>query len=243
MASPVSILDDRPPVEFRIGDVLVKSWNVLMRHFLIFVALSAAALLPQFLLSLRVFDLTPALNALFPSMVRITFSTLAQSIVIYAAFQDLRGRNVAASESVSHGLARFFPAMAAALLVTVIVVVAIILLVVPGLIASAALAVVIPVCVVERAGPIRSLSRSSELTRGYWWHIIGVSIAMYIIRILVTFIVARALPLETKLVLGLDWFWGVLVTAYQSVFAAILYHDLRAVKEGIGIDEIAAVFD
>ena len=39
------------------------------------------------------------------------------------------------------------------------------------------------------------------------------------------------------------WAWNVLVTAYSSVYAANLYHDLRAVKEGIGIEEIASVFD
>jgi hypothetical protein len=37
--------------------------------------------------------------------------------------------------------------------------------------------------------------------------------------------------------------WEVLSGSYTSVYAAILYHDLRAVREGIGIDEIASVFD
>jgi hypothetical protein len=40
-----------------------------------------------------------------------------------------------------------------------------------------------------------------------------------------------------------EWVWEVLSGSYTSVYAAILYHDLRAVREGIGIDEIASVFD
>jgi hypothetical protein len=34
-----------------------------------------------------------------------------------------------------------------------------------------------------------------------------------------------------------------IVTAYFNVVAAVIYHDLRAVKEGVDIEAIAAVFD
>jgi len=33
------------------------------------------------------------------------------------------------------------------------------------------------------------------------------------------------------------------MSTYLSVVTAVLYHDLRSEKEGIGIKEIAAVFD
>jgi hypothetical protein len=33
------------------------------------------------------------------------------------------------------------------------------------------------------------------------------------------------------------------IASFSSVFTAILYHDLRAVKDGIGIGQIASVFD
>ena len=41
----------------------------------------------------------------------------------------------------------------------------------------------------------------------------------------------------------LGWIWQVLSGSFTAVYAAILYHDLRAVRDGIGIDEIASVFD
>ena len=41
----------------------------------------------------------------------------------------------------------------------------------------------------------------------------------------------------------LSWVWQVLAGSFTAVYTAILYHDLRAVREGIGIDEIASVFD
>ena len=34
-----------------------------------------------------------------------------------------------------------------------------------------------------------------------------------------------------------------IVTAYFNVIAAMIYHDLRTVKEGVNTEEIAAVFD
>lgn len=243
MATPFSILDERPPVEFRIGDALLKSWNVLTRHFPIFAALSAAALVPQLLLSLRIIRLGPLSNGLYAIVVQLTFTTLAQAIVIYAAFQDLRGRRVGVVDSMARGLARFLPAIAVALLSAVIVVIALMILVIPGLIATAALAVAIPVCVVERAGPITSLSRSADLTRGFWWHIIGVSVGLYVVGFLVGRIIVMAVPGQPTVMASLVWLFQVAATSFQSVFAAILYHDLRAFKEGIGIDEIAAVFD
>jgi hypothetical protein len=244
MASPLSILDYQRPVEFRIGDVVVRSWNVLLRHFPTFCLLTGAALLPQFLLLSGALRVSQGVVALISFLTQIVLATFANAIVVFAAFQDLRGRPVSAAESISRGLARFLPAIAISILSGVIMVIGFLILVVPGLIAVAALSVAIPVCVVERGGPIGSLSRSAELTRGYWWHIIGVYVALGIVEWVVTLSIRAAIPAEPHLAAtALGWLWTVLHTAYSSVFAAMLYHDLRASKEGIGIDEIAAVFD
>jgi len=37
--------------------------------------------------------------------------------------------------------------------------------------------------------------------------------------------------------------WGALWTAYYSIAVVMTYHDLRVAKEGIDIEQIAAVFD
>jgi hypothetical protein len=37
--------------------------------------------------------------------------------------------------------------------------------------------------------------------------------------------------------------WMVFAGGYFAVFSAILYYDLRSAKEGVRIEEIAAVFD
>ena len=41
----------------------------------------------------------------------------------------------------------------------------------------------------------------------------------------------------------LNFLWAALVAAYWNCVLIMTYHDLRVVKEGVDIDQIAAVFD
>ena len=72
----------------------------------------------------------------------------------------------------------------------------------------------------------------------------GVAVAWLIISVVVDESILAALPHEPQAPVQLvRWAWTVLGSSYYTVFSAILYHDLRAAKEGIGIEEIAGVFD
>ena len=242
MASPVSILDYRQPVEFRIGDVAARSWQVLTRNILTFSILTGAALLPQLVLSTGMLPIAPEAVSGLSFLSQVVLSALAQAVVVYAAFEELRGRRPATGESFSRGFTRFLPAILVSGVSGFVVVLGLICLVVPGLIAAAAYSVAVPVCVVEGAPTRASMRRSSELTSGYKGKIIGVYAAYFsvlgIVSALIDNVISAPIPAAF-----LGWFWTVFTTAFSAVFAAILYHDLRAVKEGIGIDEIAAVFD
>ncbi len=251
MGSPLSILDYRQPLEFNMGDVIVRSGSVLSRHLPTFLGLVAAfELVPLIVLP----KLAPLLaqpggiagNLLVSfvgAIIALVFSALSQAIVVFATFQDLRGKEVNAMESLVRGLARMLPVVATSLSIAVCTLIGFVLLVAPGLIALAAFSTALPTCVVERAGPIRSLGRSAELTRGHWWPILGVAVSQLIVSAVVGLAIRAAFPARGLPVAIATWAWNVIFTSYCSVYAAILYHDLRAVKEGIGIEEIAAVFD
>jgi hypothetical protein len=251
MGSPLSILDYRQPLEFRLGDVIVRSWIILSRHLLAFLGLvailEAAPLigLPKLapLLARQGGVTSNLLVSMIGGIVALMFSILSQAVLFYATFQDLRGREVNPVESFSRGLARVAPAIATAILEGLAVGIGLVLFIAPGLVALAAFSVALPICVVEHAGPLRSLSRSAELTRGYWWPILGVAVSILIVSAVVGLAIRAALPASGLPVTIATWVWNVFVTAYSSVYAANLYHDLRAVKEGIGIQEIASVFD
>jgi hypothetical protein len=243
MGSPLSILDYRQPVEFRIGDVIVRSWNILSRHILTFLLLVGLTELLPLLVSVYVgknqIILTFALGLL-----GFILQSFAQAIVVFAAFQDLRGRPVSAAESLRQGIARVFPVIVTSILVGLFVFVGFLLCVAPGVMALATMAVALPACVVERMGPLESMSRSADLTAGHRWPIAGVGFAWVVISMMVLASIQAAMPRQPELPVQLaTWVWNVLSTSYTSVYTAILYHDLRAVREGIGIDEIASVFD
>jgi hypothetical protein len=40
-----------------------------------------------------------------------------------------------------------------------------------------------------------------------------------------------------------DLVWNGIWGAFYAICVVVTYHDLRAAKEGVGIDQIAAVFD
>jgi hypothetical protein len=253
VSGPLSILDYRQPVEFRIGDVFVKTWGVLTRHFVTFFLLVGIAELPFLAASGwlqegarpgTAFRWTFFLISVGALFVQLFLTLFAQAVVVFAAFQDLRGKAVTVGESLMQALRRFLPVIGLAFMMALVLILGFMLCLVPGLIALAALQVALPACVVERLGPIRSMSRSTDLTSGHWWPILGLLVAFYIVSLLVSTGIRQALPFYPVLpFIVASWVWSVLGGCFSSVFTAILYHDLRAVKEGIGIEQIASVFD
>jgi uncharacterized membrane protein len=127
------------------------------------------------------------------------------------------------------------------------------LLVIPGIILALRWAVAVPACVVENKGPLQSMSRSAELTKGHRWKIFGLWVLLTIAAIVIL-IIAGVLAglgvivapegLGRVLIAGIiSLILTAIVTAYSYVLNSMIYHDLRIAKEGVGTEEIAAVFD
>ena len=79
----------------------------------------------------------------------------------------MRGRSFNLGEAFGIAFGRFFPVLGVAICFGLAVGFASILLLVPGLMVLSAFYVALPACVMERTGPIESLSRSGELTKGH----------------------------------------------------------------------------
>lgn len=231
-----------PPTEFRVGEIFGKSFNVLALHFVPFIAISALAGLPSLLFALQ--PKPSSGQSWLQLTVDLVLSSVCEAMILYATFQALRGRAVRIGESMAIGLRRFVPVVIASLAAAVAEGVGLLLLVVPGLIAMVMFAVAEPAIVVERLGPFEGLSRSIELTRGYRWSIFGLLFVVGLVEAVVGAIVGVTLRPGF-----LAWYTiaiyvvGTLGRAYLSVLVAIVYHDLRVLKEGIDLDQIAAVFD
>jgi hypothetical protein len=170
----------------------------------------------------------------------------SQAIVLYGAFQDMRGRRVSLADSMKVGFSRLLPIVGLAFLMSLGVGFGFVLLLIPGLILLTMWFVATPACVVERLGPFDSMARSSQLTRGHRWKIFGLLIVLGlggaivsgVIDVVLEDVVGSA-PLQ--IIGGLLWsgIWG----AFYAIAAVVTYHDLRVAKEGTDIEQIAAVFD
>ncbi len=240
--------------DFRVGRVLNRTTSLLSRNFLTFFAVTAVAQLPTILLSQFSASTSPGSSqAGFQSAVllglglllMIVLSVLSQAIVLYGAFQDMRGRPVSLVDSLQVGLRRFFPIIGLGICMSLLGGLASVFFLIPGLILFTMWFVATPVCVVEKLGPIGSMRRSSRLTKGHRWKIFGLFLLLIIISLVVSQVVAVTMAAMGGATLALIGavLWGGVWGAFYAISVVVTYHDLRAAKEGTDIEQIAAVFD
>jgi hypothetical protein len=247
--------------DFRIGQVFGRAWSVFTGNFLTFIMVTGIASLPALLIP----QPTPGVPAspfqnlgptLLGALLMIVLGTLSQAIVLYGAFQVMRGRPIDLAESARIGLRRFFPIVGLALCVSLLAGFASLLLVVPGVIVYLMWFVATPVCVVERLGPFASMGRSRELTKGHRWKLLGLSLLIVLPALIVSAIVGAlvlaslqggivAVTTATAGMLGkvVNIVWNAVWTAFFAIVIVVTYHDLRVAKEGVDTDQIAAVFE
>jgi hypothetical protein len=240
--------------EFRVGRVLNRTSSVLSRNFLFFFVVTAVAQLPTLLLfkntdvnanaSGAEVAMTLAL-ALVGLVLMVVLNMLSQAVVLYGAFQNMRGREVSLAESLQVGLRRFWPILGMGFLGALLAGLAALAFIVPALILATMWFVAAPACVVDQTGPWASLQRSRELTKGHRWKVFGLMVLLLIVSGIAGSTITVALtaiggnPLAMVGTVLWNGAWG----AFYAIAVVVTYHDLRAAKEGIDIDQIAAVFD
>jgi hypothetical protein len=240
--------------DFRVGRVLNRTSSVLSRNFLPFFVVTAIANLPGALLIKVSSDPdSTSPEAVFQNLglimigliLTIVLNVLCQAVVLYGAFQDMRGRPVNLAESLQVGFRRFFPIIGLAIVMYFLIMLGTMLLIVPGLILLTMWFVATPVCVVETLGPIKSMRRSSQLTKGHRWKIFGLILLVAVMGSVI--IGGINLSLEAMAGPILSLIGGVLLNgvwgAFNAIAVVVTYHDLRVAKEGTNIEQIAAVFD
>ena len=255
--------------EFRIGRILARSFNILVRNIVPFAILAGLLIGVEFVAEKLI---TAAEDFLVPDtaqraddgtvpfeelgvtggllavaltilllVISLLFYFLAQAVVIFGTLQDLRGQRANVLDCIKGGLKPVVPIVLIGVLSTIIISLGFILII-PGIIFAVGYYVVIPVGVIERPGVGASLVRSCELVRGHGWSVFG-------LLIIITLITQFGLTVDGLFGLGNE-IWGilgtvrdVLGTAFAAVTSAVAYHDLRIIKDGANVDEIAAVFD
>lgn len=239
---------------FRVGAVVSRGLWFYYRSFWTLLPVSIVALLPPVLYGY--WSAYPFWGGVW-ILDLVGFCWLSAG-VSYAVVSDLRGRNASAVEVLGRSMGAV-PRLLLLFLILLIVWVGGVLLAFIPLIGALIVVglsawlyvvywVVLPVVVVEKSGPLVSLRRSDELTKGSRPQVLGIIASWFVILILTGIfsdLVLFALLdlLGHAVFVGMSTLINTIVFALGASLAAVGYHDLRVEKEGVGAEEIARVFD
>jgi hypothetical protein len=201
---------------FSVGEVLKRSFEILLRNFAAFLLLSLLLSLPSLIYSwislnnlIRYGQQDPVTVNIIKQVIDVFVSQLISATIIYGVVQELRGRRVSLMDSLKRGIGLLLPVVGVAILVGLATAAAIILPILPAFIVTDLLWVGIPAAivlalmvmirlwvsvaaaVVERPGVVASLRRSSELTRGRRWQIFGLLLIVAVLSLVIGYIVQR----------------------------------------------------
>lgn len=244
--------EDSIEAEFRVGRVIDDSFRVLGANFLPFFTLCLLLIAPVYLFIVWSTLSEEIVLLLSPEVYQITIVVaeallgfIAHAAVVYGTFRQLQGRRAAFGDNVVQGLRKALAVFLVAVVAGLIAMLGFMALVVPGLVVLTIFAVAVPVAVVEGHGVGASLNRSAALTKGCRWRVFGVILVVIVIQAVTDQIVERVLDFEGafNLSLAIAWLLSGASTALQAVLATVTYHELRMVKEGADVDQIASVFD
>jgi Family of unknown function (DUF6159) len=233
----------------RIGRVITRTVSILRRHALpLSLLYGIASLLLNVPVTFTNVDSSDAdvVIAFGVSLVLSTlFNVFAGAAVVDAAIDDMRGRPVDMGKAMRVAWRRFFPVLGVTAAVVGLAVLGFAGLIFPAAMVISACFVVVPVCVVEGLGPVQSMRRSAELTKGYRWRIFAIWFAILLAEGIVQAEIDQATrPLGNfAVVLAPQVAWDVVVGAFAVVLTAVTYRELRIAKEGVDADQVAGVFD
>lgn len=195
------------------------------------------------------------------ALLSLVTTYILQGALTRASVDDLSKKGLSFGAALGDGLRYFFPLFIVALLVGLGAFVGFLFFVIPGLILIVRWAVAAPAAVIEREGPTHSIGRSAELTEGHRWAVFGLVLlySVFAFAVGVAFGMAMSavgggvVHASAEEVITADWAGYIyaagsaVVDAMLSLVATVgmasLYFELRRVKDGVGVDELAKVFD
>lgn len=234
------------------GEVISYSFGIYFRNFFAFFAVTLIAYSP--VIAITIFTLTGGLEGLDVSIMAsvVFFVTIAAAMLAfpfataalsYGVLQNLRDKKPEIGELIGVGLRMMITVIAVAILQFLATMGGFILLIIPGIIIGVALTVSIPVAVEERPGAFKALRRSFELTKGYRGKIFLVFFGLGLINMVAALVVAGITYVSPIAGSGLDMLREIIHTGVSATAAALLYYQLRSVKESLDLNELASVFD
>ncbi|HWD70130.1 MAG TPA: hypothetical protein VG293_08025 [Solirubrobacteraceae bacterium] len=182
-------------------------------------------------------------------------SWVAGAFVLAACIKALSdaylGESPTATGSLRFGLRRLLPLLGLTIVYTIGQLLGFVALIITGIWLYAMWSVRVPACVIERAGPFRSLRRSYGLVKGRWWPVAGVLIVSYFMVLVIGGLISGGLiaaaisnsnpsvqfAVTISVLSGI--ISGVLLQPFSAAVVTVLYYDLRIRKEGYDLELLA----
>jgi len=247
--------------KLEIGRVIQQTFEVLGRNFVTFLVLAVILTgIPTVIVGLIQMQANETDSATIwawfvtTGLISGVAGLVLQGALTYGAIHYLNDRRVNVTESITIGLRSFLPLFAVGLLYGLAVALGSLLLLVPGIMIAVAWCVAVPVLIAERKPVMDTFGRSAELTRGNRWRIFGLFL-IYILAYLVISAIIGALAGAWLLVGGdsdlatgpgqiaVNFVTNVVSSLIGATGGAVLYTELRRVREGATPNALAAIFD
>jgi hypothetical protein len=196
------------------------------------------------------------------ALIGIIGNAALQGAVIHGSVSDLSGKRATFGECLSTGLRFFWPLFCIGLIVAICCFFGYLVFVVPGVLLGLAWCMAAPAEVIERTGIFASLSRSADLTRNHRAAIFGLIIiffaSVFVVQLVINAVDTIGFGVSggmnfTGPSAGMSTFFAVqsavavilqvVISSLASAGLAATYFELRQAKEGVGVDQLAAVFD
>jgi hypothetical protein len=185
-------------------------------------------------------------------------SAILTPALVHGAVADLNGRKVTIEECLGSGMRHALPVFVIFLLTGLGVAFGFLLLFVPGIMLWIAWSVAGPAQVVERTGVFAAFGRSRTLTKGSRWRlfwlfvlysIISTAVQQSLLGVATMFTGTVAAPTANPFAAITPAYGAVMLvmtvanTLISYTGLAVIYYELRRLKEGIGPEALASVFD
>jgi hypothetical protein len=232
-----------------VTEIVDAAFQILRAHYAQFVMCSAIAYVPWLIVELLVVgDLThpPALGTTLLTFLGAWVSfALMSAVIVSCASQAYLGEPVDVAAAVRRTGSRLPSILAAAGIRYVMVVVGLVAFLVGALYVVARFFAVVPVILLEDAGPLHALARSSELSDGRKWHVLntlGLVGVIYWVLAMGVGLVAL-IPGNFSVQIGASALFTILAYPVIAITEALVYYDARIRSEGLDIELMVGALD
>ncbi|MEO5756388.1 MAG: hypothetical protein ABIQ51_05975 [Mesorhizobium sp.] len=176
-------------------------------------------------------------------LISFVLALLLQSALVRATIEDMNGKQPSFGDCLQIAVRYLLPTLGVGLLVALGAGLGALLLFVPGVILWLGWCVAVPVLIQERLGVLGSMSRSRVLTKGNRWPLFG----LFVVLFLAVMAIQMVLGTITLLLGGIVGAVGAALVSTASsmllsIATAATYVELRQVREGTSVEELAEIF-